>query len=95
MALDSLQLKAQQIIDTSSGTAYFVLVKLREDPNDLEASSIDVRVTDGKRCWSKEGMPCFPLSNHLLVQEVLFQSTIRDLLLSYGKFNLFLVKISS
>lgn len=57
MTSDPPQLKAHQISDSRSGTAYFVLVKLREDPNDFEASTIDVRVTDGRCCWSTDGMP--------------------------------------
>ena len=75
MAPDPPQLKAHQISDSRSGTAYFVLVNLREDPNEFESSTIDVRVTDGKCCWSKQGMPCSHLSNHTLCLRCAFENS--------------------
>ena len=48
-------LRAQTIVDSTSGKAYYVLIKLLEDKTDFEESSIDVRITDGTSCWEIEG----------------------------------------
>ena len=50
------KLRANTIVDSASGKAYYVLVTLSEDKLDFETSSLELRVTDGRCCWSKEGM---------------------------------------
>ena len=66
MAAKVPQLKAHQITDSTSGKAYFFLVGLSEDIQDFEDSTMNVRATDGKLCWMKEGMAMFPVQSDRL-----------------------------
>ena len=61
MAAGVPQLKAHQITDIQSGKAYFLLVGLSEDVKNFEDSTMNVRATDGKLCWMKEGMALIPV----------------------------------
>jgi len=56
MGPEYLKLRANTIVDSASGKAYYVLVTLSEDKLDFETSSLELRVTDGRYCWSKGGM---------------------------------------
>lgn len=49
------KLIANKIIDSTSDQAYYILASLSEDKSDFEDSTLDVRATDGKCCWCKEG----------------------------------------
>ena len=67
MAAGVPQLNAHQITDTTSGKAYFLLVGLSENAQNFEDSTLNIRATDGRICWMKEGMSFFPIWSDRLI----------------------------
>ena len=49
-----------RIVDATSKQAYYLTVDVHEDKDDLEQSSFDLKVTDGRRAWKLDGVdPAF------------------------------------
>jgi hypothetical protein len=50
-----MNVKVKKVTDQATHVPYFFKVELFENNIDFEGSTFNVSVTDGARCWRKEG----------------------------------------